>query len=379
VSPEGHRCLIGPSPMEHKSHATEPDPAERRPPPSRGLVSKGCRSKGCAGLAAVVGLFLLGAVAWMTGMPRPRIAGPLPPETTDERALARRLEQDVRELAVGIGERNLLREGSMQQAAAWIERRLREAGYQPERHTYELTGAGHGVLAGMFADNLIAELPGLEKREEIMVLGAHYDSVPGSPGANDNASAVAVLLALAERLAGRPRARTVRFVAFANEEPPFFLSRDMGSYAYAERCRQRGEEIVAMVAMDGLGYFSQEPGSQSFPAPGLGLLYPDRGEFIGMVTRPRDLRFLRRALASFRQQGSLPAEGVALPSFIPGVAWSDHWSFWQHGYPGLLVTDTLPYRDPAYHTPEDTADRLDYLRMARVAVGLEAVVEALAR
>lgn len=325
-----------------------------------------------------VAAFTIGAVSWMTMMPEKSATRPLAEPTDIERALAERLEADVHALAGDIGERNMDRRGAMARAVDWIERQMADAGYRPERRDYELTGAGNPRFAGDTATNLIAEKPGSKYPDEIVIVGAHYDTVPGSPGANDNASAVAVMLALAEWFADRPQARTLRFVAFANEEPPFYLGEDMGSYAYARQRREAGEAILAMMALDGLGHFSTEAGSQQFPAPGLGLAYPDRADFIAFVTRMRDRPLLHRALGTFRQNASIPSEGAALPSIIPGVGWSDHWSFWQHGYPAFLVTDTLPYRDPHYHSPLDTPDRLDYLGMARVAEGLKAVVKRLA-
>ena len=266
----------------------------------------------------------------------------------------------------------------MAKAADWIESRLREAGFNAERHAYELAGSSWPALAGSGAHNLVAEVSGTKRPGEIVVVGAHYDSVRGSPGANDNASSVAALLALAEWFHQRPMPRTLRFVAFANEEPPVFGSPDMGSHAYAARSRERGEQVVAMMSMDGIGYFGDGPGSQLYPLPGLGMIYPSRGNFIAFVSRLRDARLMRRAIGAFRGQASVPSEGAALPGGLPGVNWSDHWSFWQHDYPAFLVTDTLPFRDPHYHTPRDTAERLDYERMARVVEGLKAVIVMLA-
>ncbi len=316
----------------------------------------------------------------------------------DLQQVAAELESDVRYLAETIGERNMGTEGSMDASADWIEQKMEQSGYHTHRQTYTLADKGAHGYAGMTADNIVAELSkasaedsGALKQDseaaktatgassnELIVIGAHYDTVPTSPGANDNASAIAVLSALAKRLSGTRPTNTVRLVAFANEEPPFFTTSDMGSYAYAARCRERRESVGAMIALDGVGYFSDRPGSQHYPVPGLGFYYPDRANFIGFVTRLRDRALLRRALKAFRSGTDLPVEGAALPSYVPGVYWSDHWSFWQQGYPGLLVTDTLPFRDPHYHSPTDIADRLDYSAMARVVEGVEAVVRTLA-
>lgn len=310
----------------------------------------------------------------MTWMPGKSAREPLPELSVAETRIAENLRADVRALAGTVGERNMATPVSMTASVEWLERRFAAAGYRVERHEYDLR---HTHFAGQTAVNLAVEVPGTDRPHEIVVIGAHYDTVEGSPGANDNASGVAVLLALSQWFHDRSQPRTLRFVAFANEEPPYFLTPDQGSYAYAARCREHGERIVAMMSLDGLGYYSNEPGSQQFPFAGATLLYPDRGDFLGFVTRLDDARLLRRAIGAFRETATIPSEGIALPSGVPGVSWSDHWSFWQHGYPAFFITDTLPFRYPHYHLSSDTADRLDYARMARVVKGLHAVVDKL--
>lgn len=325
-------------------------------------------------LSGLILIFFSVFTVWWLFMPSLDTRVPVLELTSAEKELAARLKLDVRYLAETIGERHMHRPGTMETTAAWIEQRLEEIGFAPVRHSYQLQGERY---RGRSADNLIAEVAGTQHPERVVIVGAHYDTVPGSPGANDNGSAVAVLLALAEWFYQRPQATTLRFVAFANEEPPFFQTPDMGSYAYAQTLKERGEQPVAMFSMDGLGYFSDEPGSQRYPAPGIGMIYPNRANYIALVTRLGDMSLMKRALKAFRQETALPAEGTALPAFVPGIDWSDHWSFWQHGFPAFLVTDTLPFRDPYYHTPGDTAQRLDYARMALVAQGLKGVLTEL--
>jgi Zn-dependent M28 family amino/carboxypeptidase len=200
-----------------------------------------------------------------------------------------------------------------------------------------------------------------------VVVGAHYDTVPGSPGADDNASGVAVLIELSKMLAG------IRFVAFANEEAPYFLGPEMGSYVYA---RERGKGVRAMFSLEMLGYYRDAPGSQTYPAP-LGFFYPDRADFIAFVGDLGAIRLVRKAIGAFRRHASFPSEGLAAPAMIPGVSWSDHWSFRKHGYPAVMVTDTAFYRYPHYHLPSDTPEKLDYERMARVTMGLAAMLKEL--
>jgi Zn-dependent M28 family amino/carboxypeptidase len=212
----------------------------------------------------------------------------------------------------------------------------------------------------------------------IVVVGAHYDSVFGAPGANDNGSGVAALLALARRFAARSTSCTLRFVAFVNEEPPYFQTPRVGSLVYASRCKARGDQISAMLSLETIGCFSDKPRSQLYPVPGIRAFYPNTGNFIGFISNVRSRALLRRAISRFRQQEKLPSEGAALPSFVPGVGWSDQWSFWRQGYPAVMITDTALFRYPYYHTPADTPDKIDYERFALVVSGVEAVVADLA-
>jgi Zn-dependent M28 family amino/carboxypeptidase len=208
-----------------------------------------------------------------------------------------------------------------------------------------------------------------------VVVGAHYDTVPGSPGADDNASGVAALIELAGLLgrAGLP----IRFVAFANEEEPYFMGPDMGSWVSARRSRDRGEPLRAMISLEMLGFYSDRPGSQRYPAP-LGLFYPDRADYIAFVGDWGVFGLVRRCCLKFKSHTSFPAEWLAGPAFIPGVTRSDHWSFRNLGFPALMVTDTAYNRNPHYHRSSDTPDTLDYERMARVTLGLAGMLRELA-
>ncbi|NUQ61492.1 MAG: M28 family peptidase [Pirellulales bacterium] len=285
-------------------------------------------------------------------------------------ALAAELRQDVSHLAEEIGERNIgRRPKELAMAADWIEAELAETGHQVRRQQYEVSGVA--------CCNLEAGILGAAIPEEIVVIGAHYDSVTGTPGANDNGSGVAALLALARRSAHRKADRTLRFVAFANEEPPYFQTGQMGSWVYAKECRKRGEKVTAMLSLETIGYFDDRPGSQKYP-PLFNLVYPSTGNFIGFVGNLRSARLVEEALAAFRKHEQFPSEGGAFPEAVPGVGFSDQWSFWQEGYPALMVTDTAMFRYPHYHEPEDTVDKIDFLRLARVVRGLDGVVVALA-
>jgi Zn-dependent M28 family amino/carboxypeptidase len=225
--------------------------------------------------------------------------------------------------------------------------------------------------------NIEAEIAGSTRPEELVLVGAHYDTVPHCPGANDNASGTAALLALARSLAPVRPQRTLRFAAFVNEEPPHFQTGSMGSLVYARRCRQRRERVTAMLSLETIGYYRTGPGTQHYP-PVFASFYPRQGDFIAVVGNVGARQLVRRVVQSFRTREQFPCEGAAIPGAIPGVGWSDHWSFSQQGYPAVMITDTAPFRYPYYHTPEDTANQLDYDCLARVVEGLEGVIRDLA-
>ena len=211
----------------------------------------------------------------------------------------------------------------------------------------------------------------------VIVIGAHYDTAGRSPGADDNASGVAALIEIARLSAVATLRSTVRFVAFVNEEPPHFMTDTMGSLVYARAAAARGERIAAMLSLESLGYFSEEPGSQQYPAP-FALFFPNRGNFLAMVSNFRSVRLLRRAYLAFKSATELPVIASPAPERIPGIAWSDHWSFWQQGFPAIMLTDTVPYRNPHYHATTDLPDTIDYPRLAEVVSGCVAIVERLA-
>lgn len=279
------------------------------------------------------------------------------------------LEAHVESLAGTIGERNLWKYPALQRSAEYIEQQLASSGYRTSRQTFDVSRVP--------VSNIEAVLEGRGRRDEIVVLGGHYDTVAGCPGANDNATGVAAVLDLARRFAARPQSRTLRFVAFVNEEPPFFQTPQMGSYVYAKAARERGDRVVAMLSLETMGYYSDAQGSQTYPAP-LAAMYPDVGNFIGLVADMTSEPLLLAARQAFETASAFPVQALAGPAELPGVGWSDHWAFWQHGYPALMVTDTAPFRYPWYHTENDTPDKIDFTRFSQVVDAVEAVATALA-
>ena len=254
------------------------------------------------------------------------------------------------------------------QAANYIAAEFSNSGYSVQRQEYMVDGA---VCA-----NLEVEIAGTTKADEIVIIGAHYDSIPNCPAANDNGSGVAALLSLARTFADSQNVRTLRFVAFVNEEAPYAHTEQMGSSVYARRCRERGETVTAMLSLETIGYYSDEPGSQKYPSI-LRWFYPSTGDFIAFIGNTRYGRLVRDVVRAFRLAEPFPSQGGAMPEAMSDIGRSDHWPFWQEGYPALMVTDTAPFRYEYYHTQEDTVDKIDFERTARVVRGLEAVVRML--
>lgn len=318
-------------------------------------------------IALALALFF--AVLWWVGV---RMPGKNMSQTAslsaDERLLREELRADVHTIAAQIGERNMSRYAALNAALTFIDDSLTKTGLRPRRDSY--------AINNLQCHNLETEISGTDT--DLVVIGAHYDSVFGSPGANDNGTGVAALLALARRFSGKSPGRTMRFVAFVNEEPPYFQTAQMGSAVYASRCKQRRDHITAMISLETIGCFSDAPHTQAYPAPGLPFFYPTTGNFIGFVGNLQSRALLRRVISTFRATQKLPSQGAALPSFIPGVGWSDHWAFWQQGYPAIMVTDTAPFRYPHYHRPTDRPERIDYDRFALVVSGMERVIADLA-
>jgi Zn-dependent M28 family amino/carboxypeptidase len=280
-----------------------------------------------------------------------------------------RLMQHVDRLAGLIGPRHVGKPAALQSAAGLIEQEFQLAGYDAVREDYSTT---HGPVC-----NLIAECPGTDRKQEVLIVGAHYDTVATSPGADDNASAVAVLLETARRIRSRSLRRTVRFVAFACEEHPHHSLGEMGSQIHARGCRQRHEQIAGMLCLEMLGYYRTEPGSQSIP-PSIPRMIrwflPRTADFLAAVGNLKSGRLLWQFRQGFRQASHLKLVSMALPAQVTEARRSDNSSFWDVGYPALMITDTSYLRNPHYHQPTDTPETLDYVRMAQAVHGLTGAI-----
>lgn len=298
---------------------------------------------------------------------------PTGPMGGNEKTIARCLRRHVRTLSEEIGPRSVYRYENLSKAASYIQQQFDSYGYDLRLQEYAPGEYARQVV------NIEAERRGTLKPDEIIVFGAHYDSIgENCPGADDNASGVAALLCIAERCASIAPSRTIRFVAFANEEPPFFRSKDMGSYRYARVAKQHKEKIVAFICLESIGFYSEYSKTQRYPFP-LSWWFPDTGNFLGFVGNWKSADLLRRSIRVFRTVSPIPSLGFAAPSWFPSVASSDHWSFWKHDYPAFMLTDTAPYRNQYYHTENDRWDTLDYATFSRCIPGIEAILRDLLR
>lgn len=306
---------------------------------------------------------------WMVFMPGSTFRGDLPQLSAQQHGIRDELHGHVRKLAAEIGERNLDRYPALEQAADYIYAQFESSGYTPQRQTFQ--------VRNLDCHNIEVRLPGVAEPDQLVVIGAHYDSALGTPGANDNASGVAAMLALARRLAGTEFDRTLCFVAFTNEEWPYFQTPDMGAYAYARQLWQEDRQVAAMLSLETIGYFDSTAGSQKYPPP-FGAFYPSAGNFVAVVGNVGSRPLVHRVVEAFRRSAQFPSEGGAIPASVPGVGWSDHWAFWEHGYPAVMVTDTAPFRYPHYHKSTDTPEKINLDHMARIVEGLLQVAAELA-
>lgn len=275
--------------------------------------------------------------------------------------LEQRLKSHIDILAGDIGERNVFYPQALQEAANYIDGQWTHQGYSVQRQTY--------TVQGIECANIETFREGDSYPNDIILIGAHYDSVRGSPGANDNGTGIAALVEISRQFLSITPACTIRFVAFVNEEPPFFFCREMGSLVYAKAAKKNGDKIRFMVSLEMLGCFKNDKGSQRYP-PLLKYFYPDQANFIAFVSNLKSRRVMHQAAEAFRRHSDFPLEHIATLAIVPGVSESDHLSFWRHGFKAFMVTDTAYYRYPYYHTPYDTADKVCFAEFTRLTQSL---------
>ena len=282
------------------------------------------------------------------------------------------LQRYVGVLAGDIGERHTGKIENLTAAAYFIESSLGASnmGYRVQRQKY--TAGGQEVW------NLEVTVPGTGRDDEVLVIGAHYDTVPGSPGADDNASGVAALLCLANAFIGKENPVTLKFVAFVNEESPWSRTEEMGSLVYAKALKEKGTNVIAMLSLDSLAYYSDEDNSQKHP-PGTAAGAPSVGNFLVLVGNEKSSSLVNSAKGAFQKKSSLPVESKVAKAGEKHADRSDHWAFWQVGYPGLMITDTGPFRYDEYHQAGDTVQQIDFDRLEAATKGIEGIIEAWAK
>jgi len=275
---------------------------------------------------------------------------------------SRQLYSHVEHLSVRIGSRSIYEYSKLEETKRYVVSCLESFGYTPELQKYSYDG--------QVFSNVIVSIEGKTHPDEMVIIGAHYDTVFGTPGADDNASAVAMLLEMSRILKVFSPGRTIRLVFFVLEEPPAFRTQHMGSYVYAKEAKAKNENIKAMICLEMLGYYTDKKGGQTFPLPLMNLMYSSTPDFIAVVGNLTSRNLVDAVRTSLTQRSSVPVETLSTVSFIPGVDFSDHWSFWKMGYPAVMITDTAFYRNPNYHTERDTIDTLDFNRMTELLKGL---------
>lgn len=283
----------------------------------------------------------------------------------DVKGIETNLEATVRFLSEEIGPRSYTDLEELDRSADYIEEKLTAYGCDVKRQSFTyMENTYHNIIGEVKGDN----------DSEILVIGAHYDTVPGTPGADDNASGIAGLLELARLATENPVSRTVCFGAFTLEEPPFFKTSHMGSYVYAKSLKENKVKVEGMVSLEMIGYYCEKKGCQYYPFSFFKWFYPEKGNFIAFVGNISSKNFTRRTKHAFQKASVLPVVSLNTVSLVPGVDFSDHSSFWNFDYPAFMITDTAFYRNPNYHTAGDRADTLDYKRMALLVSGLKSAL-----
>ncbi len=282
------------------------------------------------------------------------------------------MESDI-EYLQKLGPRNSENDTSYKQlrlCEEWIRQKWESQGYVVKKYTYSVKGKEYS--------NLEIDIKGRIAPTEIIIISAQYDTLPDSPGANNNGSGIAILFQLSQLLRKHTPDRTLRFLNFVNEEDPFFGTEMMGSYQYAKRSYELREDIKAMLSLDALGIYVDRPGSQKYPFP-FSMFYPDRGNFLAFIGDFSSRKYVVQTTRGFKKGSSFSIQAGVVPKWVEGAGWSDHLSFWKFGYPGIMVTDTGGFRSSSHTTKEDTMEKLNFEAMSRIVIGMYCAIADLTR
>lgn len=276
--------------------------------------------------------------------------------------LTERLFGHVDVLASLIGERNSRRPSAIEAARVYITRQLKEARYAVAEQPY--------AVSSRAAVNLEVTLPGRRPELGELVVGAHYDTALGTPGADDNASAVAALIEIAAGLVGFEPRRTIRLVFYDTEEMPHFMLNEMGSQQHAALCLRERRNLRGMICLESIGYFARAQPAAGAPAWAIQLLRPMGGKHVVLVSNLRSAAFCYALFWNLLRAGWWRTLTLALPSRIKLIQLSDHRGYWEAGYRAAMVTDTALLRNPNYHQPTDLPETLDFNRLAKLTRAL---------
>lgn len=314
-------------------------------------------SKSVLKIISAVGLVV--ALAWFL------LAQPTTRKNAPSRLLVdvKRLEAHVKSLSIDFYPRNYRNIQNLNRAAHYIERQFRLSGAEVETQEFEVEGKMY--------KNIVARY-GAGKGHK-MIVGAHYDSCGETLGADDNASGVAGLLEIASLIGREKVNREIELVAYTLEEPPYFGTEEMGSYVHASRIRDK-ETIEGVIVLEMIGYFSSKADSQSYPAILLRLMYPNKGNFIVVVGNLTQRAFTKKVKVAMKGATDLPVYSINAPAVVPGIDFSDHRNYWPSGINAVMITDTAFYRNKEYHEANDTYNRLDYQKMAKVVTAVFEVI-----
>ena len=321
----------------------------------------------------VIGLCLVFAILIVRPLIKIRCTSSMtgePPEAHRPQ-ITHNLYRHVEVLSREIGSRSVHECGKLKQAQTYIETCLREYGMAGEAQDYTVNGKTYS--------NVVVTLPGTKNPPQTIVIGAHYDTVADTPGADDNASAVSLLLEICRALRGYSPDNTVKLVFFTLEEPPVYDTRNMGSYVFARDAKERDEDIKLMICLEMIGYYNHRGKGQEFPLPLMNLFYSPVPDFVLVIGDIASRKMVLLTGDTIGRASGLRVETLAVPQFFSGIKLSDHSSFWKNGYRAIMITDTAFYRNPNYHTSGDTIDTLDFNKMTALCEGMVQTVRAISR
>jgi len=271
----------------------------------------------------------------------------------------------VKTLSIDFHPRTYEHQKNLNRTADFIYNQFEKAGGSPTVQFFDTREGQYKNVRCIFG----------EGKGRRIVIGAHYDSCGITPGADDNASGVAGLIELAYLIGADESVGEVELVAYSLEEPPFFGTQQMGSFFHARSLVEDGIDVQGVIILEMIGYFSDLPGTQDAPMILLKLIYPSRGNYIFVAGHAGQRKFIKQVKVGMKGATDLDVFSISAPRSLPGIDFSDHRNYWPFGFNAVMITDTAFFRNKAYHTAEDTHDRLDYRRMGNTVLGVYSALQ----